>query len=220
MVCEHCSVSRLALKSADETATTPEQAYEKYKEKNVEWDFASPATCDLVLREYKKLLDNDTKVFEVWLKDESKAATLHGHFFENKIENLMSSHAEEVEIKALEDNEGADKDQLANLQRELGKTARSKQWVFTPFKEVHHTALTKMGNSYEMAQLKELTDPSVLYRLPSGFPVIDYFNPLNNCFSVKVGKKHLIDLEHIEKMCKVVPLNKQVNFVHVSPSRA
>jgi len=65
--------------------------------------------------------------------------------------NLMSSHAEEVETKALEDNEGADKDQLANLQIELSKTARRKQWVFTPFKEVHHSALTKVGNSYEMA---------------------------------------------------------------------
>jgi hypothetical protein len=129
---------------------------------------------------------------------------------------LMSSQAEEVEIKALEDNEGADKDQLANLQRELGKTARSQQWVFTPFM----FASSKVGNSYEMAQLKELTDPSVLYRLPPGFPVIDYFNPPNNCFSVNVGKKHLIDLEHVEKLCKVVPLNKQVNFVHVSPSRA
>ena len=120
----------------------------------------------------------------------------------------------------MEDNEGADKDQLANLQRELGKIARSKQWVFTPFKEVHHPALAKVGNSYEMSPLKELTDPSVLYRLPTGFPVIDYFNPPNNCFSVNVGKKYLIDLEQVEKLCKVVPLNKQVNFVHVSPSRA
>jgi hypothetical protein len=39
--------------------------------------------------------------------------------------NLMSRNAVEVEIKALEDNKGADKDELANLQRELGKTARS-----------------------------------------------------------------------------------------------
>ena len=150
----------------------------------MEWDFASPVACDLVLREYKKLLDKDKTVFEAWLKDESNVAALHGHFFENTIVNLMSSHAEEVEIKALEDNEGADKDQLANLQIELGKTTRSKQWVFTPFKEVYHPALTKVGDSYEMALLKELTDPSVLYRMPSGFPVIDYFNPPNNCFSV------------------------------------
>lgn len=204
----------------DETATTPEQAYEKYSENNVEWEFASTTAYDLVLKEYEALLDNDKKVFEAWLKGEPKAAALHGHFFENKIVKLMSSQAEEVEIKALEDNEGADKVQLANLQRELGKTARSKQWVFTPFKEVRHPVLTKVGNSYEMAQLKELTDPSVLYRLPPGFTVIDYFNPPNNCFSVNVGKKHFIDLEHVEKLCKVVPLNKQVNFVHVSPSRA
>jgi hypothetical protein len=84
---------------------------------------------------------------------------------------------------------------------------------------VHHPTLTKVGNSYEMSQLKELTDHSVLYRLPTGFPVIDYFNPPNNFFSVNVGKKHLIDLGHVEKLCKVVPLNKQVNFVHVSPTR-
>ena len=31
--------------------------------------------------------------------------------------------------------------------------------------------------------------------------------------------KHLIDLRHVEKLCKVVPLNMQVNFVHVSPYR-
>ena len=203
----------------DETATTPEQAFEKYSENNVEWEFASTTAYDLVLREYEALLDNDKKIFEAWLKDEPKAAALHGHFFENKIVKLMSSQAEEVDIKALEDNEGADKDQLATLQRELGRVTHSKQWAFTPFKEVHRPTLTKVGNSYEMAQLKELTDPSVLYRLPPGFPVIDYFNPPNNCFSVNVGKKHLIDLEHVEKLCKVVPLNKQVNFVHVSPSR-
>jgi hypothetical protein len=142
----------------------PEQAYEKYSENNVEWEFASTTAYDLVLREYEALLDNDKKVFEAWLKDEPKAAALH--------------------------------------------------------KEVHHSALTKVGNSYEMAQLKELTDSSVLYRLPPGFPVIDYCNPPNNCLSVNVGKKHLIDLEHVEQLCKVVPLNKQVNFVHVSPSRA
>jgi hypothetical protein len=204
--------------NTNETATTPEQAYEKYNEKNVNWEFASPTACDLVLRGYEKLVDNDKKVFETWLKDEPKAAALHGHVFENKIVNLMSSQAEEVEIKALEDNEGADKDQLANLQRELGTIARSEQWVFTPFKEVQHPALTKVGNSYEMSQLGELTNPSVLYRLPPGFPVIDYFNPPNNCFSVNVGNKHLIDLQHVEKLCKVLPLHKQVNFVHVSPS--
>ncbi len=52
--------------STDETTTTPEQAYEKGM---FEWDFASPVACDLVLREYKKLLDKDKKVFETWLKD-------------------------------------------------------------------------------------------------------------------------------------------------------
>jgi hypothetical protein len=34
-----------------------------------------------VLREYEALLDNDKKIFEAWLKDEPKAAALHGHFF-------------------------------------------------------------------------------------------------------------------------------------------
>jgi hypothetical protein len=45
----------------DETDTTPERAYEKYSENNVEWDFASPTACDLVLREYKVLVDNDKR---------------------------------------------------------------------------------------------------------------------------------------------------------------
>jgi hypothetical protein len=147
------------------------------------------------------------------LKDEPKAAALHGHVFENKIVKLMSSQVEEVEIKALEDNEGSNGEQL-------GRVTHSKHWTFTPFQVVQHPTLTKVGNSYEMAQLKELTDPSVLYRLPPGFPMIDYFNPPNNCFSVNVGKKHLIDLGHAKKLCEVVALNKQVNFVHVSPSSA
>ncbi len=203
--------------TTDEIATTPEQAYEKYKEKNVVWEFTSPAACDLVSREYEALLDNDKKAFEAWMKDEPKAAALHGHFFENKIVNLMTSQAEEVEVKALEDNEGANEDQ--DVQGELGKVIRSKTWPFTPFKEVRHPPLTKTGDSYEMSQLKELTDRSVLYRMPPGFPVIDFFNPPNNFISVNVGKKHLIDLGHMEKLCKVVPMNQQVNFVHVSPSR-
>jgi hypothetical protein len=49
-----------------------------------EWDFASPTACDLVLREYKKLLDKDKKDFETWLKHESKAAALHGHFLRTR----------------------------------------------------------------------------------------------------------------------------------------
>ncbi len=83
----------------DETATTPEQAYEKYSEINVEWEFVSTTAFDLVLRKYDALFDNDKKVFEAWLKDEPAAAALYGHFFENKIVKLMSSQAEEVEIK-------------------------------------------------------------------------------------------------------------------------
>lgn len=182
------------------------------------WDFASATALELVLSEYEKMLDNKKKAFEAWLKDEPKAAALHGHMFENMIVKLMCNQAEEVEIKALEDNEGANKEQLVTLRTELRRVTRSKHWTFTPFKVVKHPALTKEGNGYEMAQLKELTDPSVLYRLPPGFPIIDYFNPPNNCFSVNVGKKHLIDLGHAEKLCEVVPLDKQVNFVHVSPS--
>ena len=131
----------------------------------------------------------------------------------------MSSQTETVEIKSLDDNEGADTDQ--NLQSELGEETRSKQWAFTPFIEVRHPAWSKVGKNYEMSRLKELTDPFVLYRMPPGFPVIDYFNPPNNFFSVNVGKKHLFDLKHVEELCKVVvPLNKQINFVHVCPSQA
>jgi hypothetical protein len=212
-----CSLLK-AVYNTDEIATTPEQAYEKYKEKNVQWDFSSTAAYDLVFRVYEARMDYDKMVFETWLRNEPKAAHLYGHFFENKLVRLMSSPAEEVEIKALEDNEGADRAQ--SVQIELGKLTSIKHWEFTPFKEVHHPALTKVGQNYEMSQLKELTDPSVLYRLPTGFPVIDYFNPPNNCFSINVGKKHLIHLQHVEQLCNdVIPQNMQVNLIHVSPSR-
>jgi len=206
--------------NTDEIATTPDLAYEKYTEKNVEWDFASPAACNLVFKLYEELKVNEKKAFEAWLKDEPKAGGLYGHFFENKIEKLMTCHTEDVEIKALDENKSADKDLLAILQREFGKVTRSKQWSYPSFEVVQLLALTKVGEGYDMSQLKELTDTSVLYRMPPGFPVIDYFSPPNNLFSVNVGKKHDINLVQVEKLCQVIPYNMQVNFVHVSPSRA
>ena len=107
-----CSLLK-AKYDTDKTATTPEQAFEKYSESNVEWEFASTTAYELVSREYEALSDNDKKVFEAWLMDEPKAASLHGHFFENKVERLMSIQPEEVEIKTLEDN--TNKDQLTLL---------------------------------------------------------------------------------------------------------
>jgi hypothetical protein len=70
--------------STDETATTPEQAYEKYSVNNVEWEFASTTAYDLVFGKYEALLDNDKKVFEAWLKDEPKALLYMGIFLRTR----------------------------------------------------------------------------------------------------------------------------------------
>ncbi len=85
----------------------------------------------------------------------------------------------------------------------------------------------KVGNSYNMEQLRTLNDPNVLYRMPHGFPLMDYFNPPNNCFSCNVGQKHTINLKHALDLCDILVskenknnddqvLVEQINFIHVT----
>lgn len=63
-----------------------------------------------------------------------------------------------------------------------------------------------------------MTDPAVLYRLPDGFPLMDYYNPPNNYFSLGVGK-HKILLDHAVQLCtSVIPVQHQINFVYVTPT--
>lgn len=66
--------------------------------------------------------------------------------------------------------------------------------------------------------LKKLTDPDVLYNLPDGFLLIDYFYAPKVCFSLGVGE-HTINLDHAVDLCsRAVSGNQQVNFVYVTPS--
>jgi hypothetical protein len=70
-----------------------------------------------------------------------------------------------------------------------------------------------------MSELTKLKDRTVMYQLPSNFPLIDYFNPPNNCISLGVGD-HTIKLDDAEKLCDaLLPFNKQINFVYTTPSR-
>ena len=58
----------------------------------------------------------------------------------------------------------------------------------------------------------------MLYRLPPGFPLVDYFNPPGNCFSLGVEAfQPLLSLQQATDLCRSgVPAPHQVNFVHVA----
>ena len=58
----------------------------------------------------------------------------------------------------------------------------------------------------------------MLYRLPPGFPLVDYFNPPGNCFSLGVEAfQPLLSLQQATDLCRSgVPEPHQVNFVHVA----
>eukprot|EP01031_Cornospumella_fuschlensis_P029571 gene29571-35696_t len=150
--------------SSEVVAATLEEAFNKYLEKNS------------------------------WLESESKASAPYGYWFEHKTRSLFDGVTnEDVEIKALKENEEV--------------------------KEIQYAAIVKKGGkNYRLADLKKLTNPAVLYRLPDGFPLIDYFNPPNNCFSLGVDG-HEIHLDQAVDLCaSVAPVKHQVNFVCVTPS--
>jgi hypothetical protein len=194
--------------STEEIAKTPEEAYNKYVETNVIWEYSSPRAMELVHAKYDQA------------ESESKASAFHGHWFEHKTRSLFHCATDEdVEVKVLEeDNDCLSKDEQENLTSVMSKANRSLAWSIPKFKEVHDARLHKNGKSYNLADLKQLTDPAVLYRLPEGFPLIDYYNPPNNCFSLGVGE-HNIHLDHAVDLCtRVVPAKHQVNFVYVTPS--
>ncbi len=102
-------------------------------------------------------------------------------------------------------------------------------WTYPPYAKsnVIDATFGKIGNSYSMEQLRSLNDPNVLYRMPRGFPLMDYFNPPNNCFSCNVGQRHTINLKHALDLCDVLVskenknndnqvLVEQINFIHVT----
>ena len=125
--------------------------------------------------------------------------------------------SEDVEVKVLEANEGLNKVEQANLSSVMSGVDLKMDWKLPNFDKIRVVTFVKKGPNYNLADLKTLTDPAVLYRLPSGFPLMDYYNPPNNCFSLGVGE-HKINMRHALNLCNSVAPN-QVNFVYVTPFR-
>ena len=103
-------------------------------------------------------------------------------------------------MKVLEANEGLSKDEQENLTSAMSEVDRSLVCKIPMFKETRDATLVKKGKNYNLTELKKLTDPSVLYRLPDGFPLMDHCSPPNNCFSLGVGG-HKIHLDHAVDLC-------------------
>ncbi len=203
----------------EETAVTPEEAFEKCVENNVIWEYSSTRVMELVHAKYDNADEAVRRTFQSWLKSESKASALYGYWFEYKTLSLFSCATDEdVEVKVLEANVGLSVDEQENLKSAMTKVDRNLVWKIPMFKEIRDAPLIKKGQNYNLMDLKMLTDPAVLYRLPGGFPLIDYYYPPNNCFSLGVGG-HKIHLGHAVDLCtSVVPAAHQVNFVYVTPS--
>jgi hypothetical protein len=205
--------------STEAIARTPEEAYSKYLKLNVVWDYSNTNAMKLVHAELDKASEANKLKFQSWLEYESKARIICAHWFEHNMHSLFSQATnEDIEVKALEPNDGLNADEDENLTRIISKVNRSLTWNIPKFKEIRNAPLVKHKQSYSIASLKDLTDPTVLYRLPDGFPLIHYYNPPNNCFSVGVGE-HILHLGHAVDLCKnVIPSEHQVNFVYVTPT--
>ena len=50
----------------------------------MQWNFAHSTACDLVLKQFEQLNDNEKKKFESWLND-AKALTLEGQIQESAL---------------------------------------------------------------------------------------------------------------------------------------
>eukprot|EP00974_Lingulodinium_polyedra_P071435 6911255-Lingulodinium_polyedra.AAC.1 len=203
----------------DETAVTPEEAFSKYLEKNVIWEYSNTRAMELVHAKYDQADEATRRTFQSWLESESKAAALYGYWFEYTVRSLFPrSTAEDVEVKALQENVIRDEQQKRVLNAALNTVERVVIWNLPMITDVRDASLLKGGKKYNMEDLKKLTDPTVLYRLPAGFPLIDYFNPPNNCFSLGVGE-HTIHLNQAVDLCtKGIPGPQQVNFIFVTTS--
>jgi hypothetical protein len=205
-------------------AVTPEEAFNKYLESNVIWEYTNARAKGLVHAQYDQADEATRRTYQSWLESQSKASALYGHWFEHKVRSLLDGGVtdEDIEIKALEEeNEGLSQDEPVNLTRVMmSQMSRNLTWKFPEIKEIRTatTMVKKTDQKYHLADLKKLTDPAALYRLPDGFPLIDYFNPPNNCFSLGVGGRE-IHVDQVESLCRAVPAEHQVNFVYVTPSR-
>jgi len=74
----------------EETALTPEDAFHKYLEKNVIWEYANTRAMELVHAKYDQADEATRRTFQSWLESESKASALYGYWFEYKDEIAVS----------------------------------------------------------------------------------------------------------------------------------
>lgn len=158
--------------TTDSTAVTPEEAFSKYSEANVIWEYSNARAMDLVHTKYDESDGAARRTFQSWLASESKASSLYGYWFEYKAQSLFpTATSKNIEVKVLEANDGLSKSEQECLSKVLGETNRTLKWELPKFKAIHSAALAKKGRVYNLEDLKKLTDPEVLYRLPDGFPL-------------------------------------------------
>lgn len=187
----------------DDFPADVEATFWKYRDANISWDFASPYFKEKIQQRYiaadKKKKDELTN----WLAHEPKAAALVGYFFENEVLDFFKStnYWERVTIQSLLPNIGTPQANSDYPSWEIPK--------FITNTEVIH------GNNTNMNILSSLTDTQTLYKLPPRFPLIDYFNPPNNCFSLGVGH-HTIHLGHALELCELLQSENRINFVYIT----
>jgi hypothetical protein len=199
--------------STDEVARTPSAAFEKYIENNVIWDYSCGRAKALVYEGYQRINTEDKERFENWLKAEPKASALYAYHFEYVVGNLFASSKEEhIEWKVLMQNDGLDKEQQNELNNQLGKVVRDLNWKYPTFLKVE--TATSLKN--DVSELTKLNDESVMYRLPDKFPVMNFYNPPNNCFSLGIGD-HTIKLDPALELCKTLP-STQINLTYITTS--
>jgi hypothetical protein len=199
--------------STDEVARTPREAFDKYIEHNVIWDYSCERAKALVYEEYKRMGKQEKEAFENWLKAEPKASALFAYHFEYIVGNLFASSKEQdVEWKVLTSNDGLEKKHKEKLNIELKNVERDLNWKYPTILRVE----TAKSLKNDVSELAKLNDEKVMYRLPDEFPIIDYFNPPNNCFSLGVGD-HTIKLDPAMELCKTLP-SKQINLIYLTTS--
>lgn len=201
-----------------ELATNSGDAYDKYVEPNVLWDYSCERAKEMVHAKYEQVEEVTKLGFERWLKNEKKAAALYGYFFEYRAHLLFAPSCEEdVEHKALLGNEGLSERQQKAVGEVMSKVVRNLSWKYPVIKQIETLTMDNVSKDDQITELTKLTDTSVVYRLPPEFPLIDFFNPPNNCFSLGVGD-HKIKLDPALKLCNALSATQQVNFVYLTPT--
>lgn len=74
--------------STDEVSVTPEEAFNKYLETYVTWEYSTSRAKELVHARYDKADETTRRAFKSWLQSDSRAHALYGHWFEYTARSL------------------------------------------------------------------------------------------------------------------------------------